>query len=595
LGTLTVSSPQPHAFDARRQELLQLFADQAVLAIANARQADAAQAQAQELAALLDAARALTSSLEPREFFGHIVASIRRVAPCEDALIYAYAQHERLLRVVAGLGRRVERLGGAQIALSDSESIAAWVARQQHPRMIAPGPVSGGEVTEAFLAGDRMALLCVPLVSKDQLRGVITLARSYAFKQAELRVMLNLATIVAAALENVELYQTARTEREQQAAIFAAGSDGIAIVDASLTIVEANQAFSQLVGVPPEQIAGQHCCTVLRQGTEDCGLCQVGCQVARALESGEAVPHVECELLALSAPEADDPADAPGGRPSHPPVHRPAVRYVDLSITPVSTPLGRRVLLIGRDVTALREMDLMKASFLSMVSHELRNPLHIIGSHLDVLLSGMPGPLTDQQRDFIRRSRVGSEHLTALVDDLLLISRRDAGQFHLSREPTDLRRVIEEARDEVELLALEAGIALNVRCPPELPLIPADAPRLKQVLRNLLTNAIKFTPRGGRVLLRATGDASRVCLSVSDTGIGIPAEHIARIFDRFYQVPATQSYGQGGQGLGLAIVRIIVEGHGGQLKVVSSPGQGSTFTVFLPRQPAPLALPSAQA
>lgn len=591
LGTLTATSPRPGAFDARRQQLLQVFASQAVLAITKARQAEAAQAQAAELATLLDAARALTSSLDTRQFFGHIVASIRRVAACDDAVIYACDEHARMLRVVAGLGRRVERLGGAHISLDDPDSIAAWVAQNGRPRLVSPGRNTTGAVTETFLAGDPLALLSVPLVSKDRLRGVITLARPFAFTTTELGTMLNLANIVAAALENVELYQTARTEREQQAAIFAAGSDGIAIVDGSLAILEANGAFARLVGQPLDRIIGRTCCDVLSHHPSASGAHEEKCLVGLALESGEALPHVECELRSPEPAQLDAEADqAPGvsvrSTATSQPLMKPsAVRFLDLSVTPVNGPQGRRALLIGRDVTALRQMDVMKANFLSMVSHELRSPLQTINGYLDVMLEGIAGPLTSEQHEFIRRARAGSEHLKALVDDVLLMSRRDVGEFQLSRELIRLDHIMDEACEEVELTGVDAGITITCQRQPGLPVIEADGPRLQQVLRNLLTNAIKFTPRGGAITLSATYDAEWVRLSVSDTGIGVPAEHLPRIFERFYQVPSTNARNRG-QGLGLAIVRIIVEGHGGRLEVQSKPGHGSTFTVFLPRSAA---------
>jgi signal transduction histidine kinase/GAF domain-containing protein len=587
LGTLTATSLHTGAFDARRQQLLQVFANQAVLAITKAQQAQAARAQANELAMLLDAARALTSSLDPREFFGQIVASIRRqVAECEDAVIYAYDEHTRVLRVVHGLGRRVERLGGKHIPLDDPQSIAAWVAQHKHPRKIDLGPFTAGAITEAFLAGDRMAVLSVPLVSKKRLRGVITLARLLEFNDAELRAMVDLANIVAAALENVELYQTAWAEREQLQAVFAAGSDGIAIVDAALTIRQANEAFARLVGLPPNQLVGKTCCVVLRQGGGQCGLCRgQNCMVSSSLESDNALPHVECQFqvpqqATQSASSSGEPRQR--SRTSQPMLPAEAARYVDMSVTPVHGPQGRHALLIGRDITAERQMDLMKASFLSMVSHELRSPLHTINSHLDALLQGIAGPVSPEQHEFMRRARAGGERLNAMVDDVLLMSRRDVGEFHLNRELLRLDTVIAEAREEVEFMAFEADIKLTYQVPPGLPVIEGDDPRLRQVLRNLLNNAIKFTPRGGTVQLSAAYDENWVRLSVSDTGAGIAPEHHSRIFDRFYQVPTNDRHSRG-QGLGLAIVRIIVEGHGGHVEVSSTPGHGSTFTFWLPR------------
>jgi two-component system cell cycle sensor histidine kinase PleC len=255
-----------------------------------------------------------------------------------------------------------------------------------------------------------------------------------------------------------------------------------------------------------------------------------------------------------------------------------------MSVTPVTGPQGRRALLIGRDVTAVKQMDLMKANFLSMMAHELRSPLQAINGYLDITLSDMAGSLSDQQREFVRRARAGGEHLKALVDDVLLMSRRDAGEFSLIREPLRVEPLLEEARDEVELMAADAGITFTVERQPTLPVIEVDGPRVQQVLRNLLTNAIKFTPRGGSITLSATYDAQFVRLSVSDTGIGIASDHLPRIFERFYQVQNASTRSRG-QGLGLAIVRIIVEGHGGVVEVQSQPGCGSTFTVFLPRLP----------
>jgi signal transduction histidine kinase len=185
----------------------------------------------------------------------------------------------------------------------------------------------------------------------------------------------------------------------------------------------------------------------------------------------------------------------------------------------------------------------------------------------------------------VRRARAGGEHLSALVDDVLLISRRDAGQFSLIREPLRLEPLIAEAREEMELMAKDARITFTAEHQANLPVIEADGPRLQQVLRNLLSNAIKFTPTGGRVSLSATYDERYVRLSVSDTGIGISAEHVPYIFERFYQV-RDASIRSRGQGLGLAIVRIIMQGHGGHVEVHSEPGYGSTFTAFLPRIPA---------
>jgi signal transduction histidine kinase/GAF domain-containing protein len=580
LGTLTVSSTEYAAFDLHRQRLLQVFSDQAVLAISKTRQAEAAKAQARELGALLDASRALTSSLEPSQVFAYIVASTRKVISCDDVVIYAYEEHTDSLRVVTGLGTRIERLGGAEVPIEDTHSIAAWVARHRRARVSVPGRGEIGPVTEAFLAGDELAILCVPLVSKGRLRGVIMLARDQAFLPGELGAMLNLSNIVAATLENAELYQTARAEREQQAAIYAAASDAITLVDAQLTLVEANDAFAHLAGRPRDSLLGMRYCEAL--GLHDVApgdMCATERLLVDALHTGQLVPFIESELPVTHF----SPATSSQSRP-----RVPKRRFVDFSVTPVHSPQGRRLLLVGRDVTSAREMDQLKANFLAMVTHELRSPLHIINNHLDVVLSGeISDPLTFEQAKLVRRARAASERQTALVDDLLLISRRDAGQFSLNLRDIEISHIIPETAQELEVVAEDVGVRLTMDVPPMLPLVRTDGIRIAQVVRNLLTNAIKFTPAGGVVAVSTESTPDRLLIHVRDTGVGIAPQHLDHIFDRFYQVGGTSPHGRAhGQGLGLAIVRIIVESHGGTIQVRSAPGQGSTFTISLPLAPS---------
>jgi len=171
----------------------------------------------------------------------------------------------------------------------------------------------------------------------------------------------------------------------------------------------------------------------------------------------------------------------------------------------------------------------------------------------------------------------------------LFVSRRDSGQFALNFQEVDLVRSIREMVDELEVVARVADVELVVREPLSLPVIEADGPRLVQVLRNLITNAVKFTPSCGTVTISAEQTADRVFVRVTDTGVGIAPEHQDKIFDRFFQVNLSSSKGRThGQGLGLAIVRIIVEQHGGTIAVQSEPRRGSTFTVELPlRRPIP--------
>ncbi len=215
-------------------------------------------------------------------------------------------------------------------------------------------------------------------------------------------------------------------------------------------------------------------------------------------------------------------------------------------------------------------------------------------------LTGIAGDLNDQQREFVQRARSGSEHLYALVEDLLLASRADAGQMRLTRSVVRLAEIVVNSIEEMELTAKDSSITIEADIPNDLPRLYADGVRLQQVMRNLLSNALHYTPAGGRVTITARivdmpheleqadtpGELEQpqqaIAIEVADTGIGIAPEHHERIFERFFQVPIDQSGRAGGQGLGLAIVKMIVELHGGQVTVRSAPGDGSIFTFTIP-------------
>jgi signal transduction histidine kinase len=281
---------------------------------------------------------------------------------------------------------------------------------------------------------------------------------------------------------------------------------------------------------------------------------------------------------------------------------------------------------------ARREATRVKANFLSMITHELRSPLNAINGYLDLILAGIAGELNEQQREFVQRARAGSEHLFSLIEDLLLLSRADAGQLRLNRDVISLQALVANAIEELELVARDSGITTKVEIASDFPPIYADAVRMQQVLRNLLSNALRFTTPGGSVTIaahlinkvsdapsvgatseaceayinsfapvvsneidakartpdspaestRTSEDQQQVEVQVRDTGYGIALEHQQRIFERFYQVPLADTGRLSGQGLGLAIVKIIVELHGGQVTVESKPGEGSVFKFTLP-------------
>jgi signal transduction histidine kinase len=234
----------------------------------------------------------------------------------------------------------------------------------------------------------------------------------------------------------------------------------------------------------------------------------------------------------------------------------------------------------------LAEYDRLRSEFVSIASHELKTPLSVIKGYVALLLEGIYGDVAPEQRKVLGSVSDQSDRLGRLIQQLLDISRFEAGGGRLELRSIDIRAFLRELVTSFEALAIQNQIefALDVR--DSLPeSIVGDPDRLNEVLGNLLSNAFKFTPRNGRIRLRAAEVADGVRIQVEDTGVGIPGDQIPRIFEKFYQVENAAQPRSIGSGLGLAISREIVEAHGGTITAASEEGRGTTFTVLLPRDP----------
>ena len=233
----------------------------------------------------------------------------------------------------------------------------------------------------------------------------------------------------------------------------------------------------------------------------------------------------------------------------------------------------------------LKELDRLKSNFLATMSHELRTPLTSVIGYSEMMLEGLGGPLTAEQREYLGIIMEKGENLLQLITSILDISKIEAGRVRLVVSEVDAGQVMRDAVATVLPLARKKG--LKVTCePPRIPKIQADRDKVRQCLVNLCSNAVKFTPAGGQITVTAEPEATgRVAIHVTDSGIGIGEEHLDRVFDVFYQVDGSSTREYGGAGLGLAIVKSFVEAHGGAVRVRSSQGQGSIFTIVLPLAP----------
>ena len=227
-----------------------------------------------------------------------------------------------------------------------------------------------------------------------------------------------------------------------------------------------------------------------------------------------------------------------------------------------------------------------KSRFLNMMSHELRTPLGAIGGYIALLEDGIPGPLTDEQRKYIARIRHNQSHLLQLVNELLDLGKIESGRIELNLDAVPVQQVVESVYTMIEPQIDGSKLRLEVEPGDPNLFFHADRERVEQVVLNLLSNAVKFTPSGGSVRIVVSADDNEICLSVKDTGVGIPADKLEAVFEAFYQVEGSQSRTYGGTGLGLAISRQLARSMGGDLTVKSTVGAGSTFTLGLPRRQA---------
>ena len=357
-----------------------------------------------------------------------------------------------------------------------------------------------------------------------------------------------------------EMAATLELRRAELGAVLDSATDGLLMADMQGRIVFSNAAmnrFAESVGVAGESVYERV------QG--------VAQRTARAEEFTEAFARVaadpeeeyESEFVLLDVGRTFVGHTAP-------------VRDVGGKL------LGRIFML--REITREREAEQVKDEFVATVSHELRTPLTSIRGFLDLLLTEEDGVLTPDQRRFLTVVQRNSERLLRLVGDLLLVAQLDAGSLRLELSEVDLLDVaaeaVEAARPAAE--AAELTLELDTR---GVPVVTGDRERLAQLLDNLISNAIKFTPREGRVDVAAETHRDHVSLVVQDTGTGMTEDELRRLFTRFYRTARAGRDQVPGTGLGLAISKAIAEAHGGSISVESVAGSGTTFRVDLPRKP----------
>jgi two-component system phosphate regulon sensor histidine kinase PhoR len=258
---------------------------------------------------------------------------------------------------------------------------------------------------------------------------------------------------------------------------------------------------------------------------------------------------------------------------------------------PVQNDLGEIMgsVTVLQDISHLKELDKMKSEFIAMVTHELRAPIAAVEQQLTVILNKMAGEITEKQGQLLSRAKERIKGLLTLIKDLLDLSKIEAGMMVQYKEPLHLHEVVQKVVDLMRAEAEAKKLDLQFTAPPELSLISADRNSMEGIFTNLISNAIKYTPEGGKVWVHLEEEGGFAKATVSDTGIGIKKEDLSRIFDKFYRVKTVETRQIVGTGLGLSIVKSVVDAHLGSIFVESEEGGGTTFTVLLPKESSPTA------
>lgn len=362
------------------------------------------------------------------------------------------------------------------------------------------------------------------------------------------------------------LSQTIRSltdERNRSAAILRSMAEGVAVIDAQERIIFCNRAFCEILDLDPLRCEGHRLLEAVRQW-DLVAVIRKALAGQQALQSEVSVGTLRPRSFSVTAA----------------PVPAPTAGQAQAEFAGQ----GQGAVVVLHDISELRRLERVRRDFVANVSHEFKTPLTAIQGFAETLLAGA---LEDRRnsRRFLEIIRDHASRLGRLTDDLLKLSLIEAGKLELDIQPIALADLVAACVETSRFQANQKQLVLDVECPSQLPRVKGDAGRLREVLQNLLDNAVQYTPTGGRILVSAALQDQRMVITVADTGIGIPEAEQGRIFERFYRVDAARSREAGGTGLGLAIARHIVEAHGGRIWVESTVGQGSKFHFSIPLVP----------
>ncbi len=572
IGILNVDSRVCNSYDDEAGELVASFANQAAVAIENARLYEAAQQQAHELSVLHQVAQDTAVTLDVDEL-------LQQTARLINSLLYPdvfsfVMVDERTGQLRPHASSRGIPHAFYEVDIPYENSVTGHVVRTGQPYLVRDTATEPRYFQGVIGSRSEVA---VPVIVNGRVIAAINVESPEvaAFTESDVRFLVTLASQVGTAIERAQLYRTlheqarslsaqvaARTvelqaEKERTLAILENAGEGIFFTDPDGYILYTNTALEQQSGYRRSQLLGKPLAILLNSDTLKGGSTSLDEAIAaRRRWSGELFGQ-----------------------------HQNGTMYdVSLKVTPIQSADEQLVGFVGilSDITRLKEVDRLKTKFVSNVSHELRTPLTNIKTYLTLLERG-----EDKKRArYLQVLNHEAERLTRLIQDLLNLSKMETEELPPTIKPTDLARLLREFHEIFLPKAVQKGVSLQLVPSEPLPRVAVEEHHLAQLLSNFLSNALAYINGEDEIVVRAgigtLGEKTAVWFQVADTGPGIDADDLPRLFDRFYRGQRVQELNIPGTGLGLAICNEIVNRYGGQLDVSSEPGQGAVFTVHLP-------------
>lgn len=492
--------------------------------------------QVDEMNTLVKLGRAITSTLDLDSVLTSVVTAAVELTGAEEGHLLLVDEKTNELYMRAG--RNVEENFARTFRLPVKDSIAGQVIHTGQP--ISFSEDSPNKIKTAYLV---YSLIYVPLRASDRVIGVLGVDNRQTkrpFSQHHELLMTVLAEYAVIAIQNAQLYHESENERRKLNITINNIQDGVILLDKENKIILLNPASRKVFGLGLGDLTGK---PVL-----------------------EIITHPDFVNLLNSI--SDNPLKF------HEIIFEDG-RVFSSQYTPIPD-VGAVITL--EDISHLKMLDRLKSDFIHTISHDLRSPLTAIMGYVELL--DRVGPLNEQQKQFVKHVQNSAQSITTLVNDLLDLGRIEAG-FDTRKDDVSLEQILQFTVDNLGRQIIDKKLDFSVNVDPGLPLLRGNPIRLRQMVDNLLVNAIKYTPEGGKVTVCLRREDSQVIFEVSDTGVGIPPAEQVHIFEKFYRA-SNAPKGTPGTGLGLAIVRSIVENHQGRIWVESKVGQGTKFVVILP-------------